>query len=81
MAKPTEVRRIFTMGLPTTSNHGGEILFSPADGYMYIMNGDGGLKGNGYDFAQNKKSLLGKIMRIDIDTIPGEFANTPSYKD
>lgn len=72
MAKPSEVRRILTMGLPSTSSHGGQVLFSPADGYMYIMTGDGGLKGNAYDFAQNKKSLLGKIMRVDVDNIPSE---------
>ncbi|XP_059655942.1 HIPL1 protein-like [Cornus florida] len=66
-AKPLEVRRIFTIGLPSTSSHGGQIHFGPADGYLYIMNGDGGLKDDAYNFAQNKKSLLGKIMRVDVD--------------
>uniref|UniRef100_A0A2N9G6K3 Glucose/Sorbosone dehydrogenase domain-containing protein n=1 Tax=Fagus sylvatica TaxID=28930 RepID=A0A2N9G6K3_FAGSY len=69
-AKPTEVRRIFTMGLPFTSHHGGQILFGPADGYLYFMMGDGGGVGDPYNFAQNKKSLLGKIMRLDVDNIP-----------
>uniref|UniRef100_A0A5B7CBP7 Putative HIPL1 protein-like isoform X1 n=1 Tax=Davidia involucrata TaxID=16924 RepID=A0A5B7CBP7_DAVIN len=69
-AKPSEVRRIFTMGLPFTSDHGGQILFGPADGYLYIMMGDGGSKGDPYNFAQNKKSLLGKIMRLDVDNMP-----------
>ncbi|XP_052172976.1 HIPL1 protein-like [Diospyros lotus] len=69
-AKPTEVRRIFTMGLPFTNNHGGQILFGPKDGYLYFMMGDGGSKGDPYNFAQNKKSLLGKIMRLDVDNIP-----------
>jgi glucose/arabinose dehydrogenase len=72
-AKPTEVRRIFTMGLPFTSHHGGQILFGPADGYLYFMMGDGGGVGDPYNFAQNKKSLLGKIMRLDVDNIPSEF--------
>ncbi|XP_011086425.1 HIPL1 protein [Sesamum indicum] len=71
-ARPHEVRRIFTMGLPFTSNHGGQILFGPADGYLYIMMGDGGSKGDPYNFAQNKKSLLGKIIRVDVDNIPSE---------
>ncbi|KAG7954741.1 hypothetical protein I3843_11G035500 [Carya illinoinensis] len=69
-AKPTEVRRIFTMGLPFTSQHGGQILFGPADGYLYFMMGDGGGTGDPYNFAQNKKSVLGKIMRLDINSIP-----------
>ncbi|KAK7859036.1 hipl1 protein [Quercus suber] len=69
-AKPTEVRRIFTMGLPYTSHHGGQILFGPADGYLYLMMGDGGGTGDPYNFSQNKKSLLGKIMRLDVDNMP-----------
>ncbi|XAR50108.1 Quinoprotein glucose dehydrogenase (PQQ, quinone) [Bertholletia excelsa] len=69
-AKPSEVRRIFTMGLPFTSHHGGQILFGPLDGHLYFMMGDGGGVGDPYNFAQNKKSLLGKIMRLDVDNIP-----------
>ncbi|KAM6594223.1 hypothetical protein CsatA_001926 [Cannabis sativa] len=69
-AKPVEVRRIFTMGLPFTSHHGGQILFGPEDGYLYFMMGDGGGVGDPYNFSQNKKSLLGKIIRLDVDNIP-----------
>ncbi|KAF6145164.1 hypothetical protein GIB67_020355, partial [Kingdonia uniflora] len=67
---PSEVRRIFTMGLPYMGDHGGQILFGPADGYLYFMMGDGGGGGDPYNFAQNKKSPLGKIMRLDVDNIP-----------
>ncbi|KAK0585470.1 hypothetical protein LWI29_028979 [Acer saccharum] len=67
---PQEVRRIFTMGLPFTSHHGGQILFGPKDGYLYFMMGDGGSIGDPYNFSQNKKSLLGKIMRLDVDKMP-----------
>ncbi|KAJ3670154.1 hypothetical protein LUZ60_010478 [Juncus effusus] len=69
-AKPTEVQRIFTMGLPYTTHHAGEIYFGPTDGYLYLMMGDGGNKGDPWNFAQNKKSLLGKSLRFDIDIIP-----------
>ncbi|TYJ99117.1 HIPL1 protein-like isoform X1 [Cucumis melo var. makuwa] len=69
-AKPSEVRRIITIGLPFTSHHGGQILFGP-DGYLYFMMGDGGGQGGDpYNFSQNKKSLLGKIMRLDINNFP-----------
>ncbi|CAA0834726.1 HIPL1 protein [Striga hermonthica] len=71
-ARPQEVRRIITLGLPFASDHGGQILFGPADGYLYFMMGDGGSKGDPYNFAQNKKSLLGKIMRLDVNNIPSE---------
>ncbi|KAK8952691.1 HIPL1 protein [Platanthera guangdongensis] len=69
-AATSEVRRIFTMGLPFSGHHGGQILFGPEDGYLYFMMGDGGSDGDPYNFAQNKKSLLGKIMRVDVNSIP-----------
>ncbi|KAG2632302.1 hypothetical protein PVAP13_2NG073146 [Panicum virgatum] len=69
-ANPTEVRRIMTLGLPFTTHHGGQILFGPADGYMYFAMGDGGSGGDPWNFAQNKKSILGKIIRIDVNTMP-----------
>ncbi|KMT10430.1 hypothetical protein BVRB_5g115560 [Beta vulgaris subsp. vulgaris] len=68
-ANPTEVRRIFTMGLPFTTHHGGQIIFGP-DGYLYFMMGDGGGNGDPYNLSQNKKSLLGKIMRFDVNHFP-----------
>lgn len=60
------------MGLPYTSHHGGQILFGPVDEYLYYMMGDGGNKGDPFNFAQNKKSLLGKIMRLDVNTLPSK---------
>jgi len=41
-------------------------LFGP-DNYLYVFLGDGG--GNGARSAQDPKSLLGKILRIDINTL------------
>nr|GEW24222.1 HIPL1 protein-like [Tanacetum cinerariifolium] len=67
-----EARRIFTMGLPYTGHHGGQIIFGPSDGYLYFMMGDGGGAGDPQNFAQKKKSLLGKVMRFDIDKIPSQ---------
>ncbi|CAN8264626.1 unnamed protein product [Cochlearia groenlandica] len=69
IGKASEVRRIFNMGLPYSSSHGGQILFGP-DGYLYIMTGDGGGVSDTHNFAQNKKSLLGKILRLDVDVMP-----------
>lgn len=62
------------MGLPFTGHHGGQILFGPKDGYLYFMMGDGGGTGDPYKFSQNKKSLLGKIMRLDVDNMPSEHS-------
>ena len=62
------------MGLPYTAHHGGQILFGPTDGYLYLMMGDGGSQGDPFNFSQNKKSLLGKIMRFDIDGTQSKLA-------
>nr|KAJ0202851.1 hypothetical protein LSAT_V11C500235550 [Lactuca sativa] len=67
-----EVRRIFTMGLPFEAYHAGQILFGPDDGFLYFMIGDASHDNDPYNFAQNKKSLLGKILRLNIDIIPSE---------
>lgn len=64
------------MGLPFTSQHGGQVLFGPSDGYLYLMMGDGGGKGGDpFNFAQNRNSLLGKIMRLDVDNAPSKLQN------
>ncbi|KAJ3693780.1 hypothetical protein LUZ60_009260 [Juncus effusus] len=69
-AVPTEVKRIFTMGLPYTTHHAGEIFFGPSDGNLYFLMGDGGNSGDPYNFAQNKKCVLGKALRINVDVLP-----------
>jgi glucose/arabinose dehydrogenase len=63
------------MGLPYKSQHGGQVLFGRTDGYLYLMMGDGGGKGDPFNFAQNRNSLLGKIMRLDVDNTPSKLPN------
>jgi hypothetical protein len=72
IASKIEVRRIFTMGLPYIDQHAGEIFFGPKDGYLYLTNGDGGntTHGDPWNFSQKKKSLLGKVLRLDINHFP-----------
>ncbi|KAI3885596.1 hypothetical protein MKX03_009294 [Papaver bracteatum] len=69
--EPVEVRRIFTMGIAFRGTHGGQILFGP-DGCLYFMTGDDESEADSYNFGQNKKSLLGKILRFDVEDIPSE---------
>ena len=55
----------------TYSNHnGGDIHFGPDDGYLYIGFGDGG----GFDTPQDMTRILGKMLRIDVDSPPAEGA-------
>jgi glucose/arabinose dehydrogenase len=50
-------------------HHGGLITFGP-DGMFYLAPGDGGCCGDPNNNAQNLTNLLGKILRIDVRTLP-----------
>jgi glucose/arabinose dehydrogenase/plastocyanin len=65
-ADPDSARVLLTYDQPYINHNGGTILFGP-DGYLYISSGDGGLAGDPYRTAQDLSSLLGKLLRIDVD--------------
>jgi len=52
---------------PFSNNQGGLVSFGP-DGYLYISLGDGGSNNDPFNSGQNTASLLGKILRIDVNT-------------
>lgn len=52
---------------PFSNHNGGNLAFGP-DGYLYISSGDGGDGGDPGDRAQDINLLLGKLLRIDIDS-------------
>jgi len=59
-------RILLTIKQPYANHNGGNLAFGP-DGYLYIGTGDGGSNGDPKRLAQNPASLLGKMLRIDVD--------------
>lgn len=83
-ADPATEEQILTIPHPEANHNGGQVAFGP-DGYLYVSVGDGGWPPNP---AQDPGSLLGKILRIDVEStstgylIPSDnpFANSPPYR-
>lgn len=66
-ADPVSEEPILLLEHPNHDNHnGGQIEFG-ADGYLYIGTGDGGGGGDPSGNTQNPASLLGKLLRIDVE--------------
>ncbi len=57
---------IIRIGQPYPNHNGGDIAFGP-DGYLYVGMGDGGSAGDPQGYGQNPQSLLGKMLRLDVD--------------
>lgn len=70
---------LLTIDQPYSNHNGGTVMFG-LDGYLYIGMGDGGSGGDPQNYAQNLQSLLGKFLRIDVNsTSPGKnYAIPPS---
>jgi glucose/arabinose dehydrogenase len=67
VANPASAKPILLVPHPTYANHnGGHALFGP-DGMLYLATGDGGGAGDPSNNGQNKNTLLGKVLRIDVN--------------
>ena len=58
--------QLLSYSQPFSNHNGGCLRFGP-DGYLYIGTGDGGSGGDPQCYAQNPNSMLGKMLRIDVD--------------
>ena len=65
-ADAASAKRLLSIDQPFANHNGGMIAFG-ADGMLYIGMGDGGSGGDPQGHGQNLNSLLGKVLRIDVD--------------
>ncbi len=67
VADPTPVRTILSIDQPYPNHNGGMIAFGP-DGFLYIGMGDGGSGGDPDENGEDPTTLLGAMLRIDVDS-------------
>ena len=75
IADPLSARQIMSVTQPFSNHNGGWLGFG-ADNYLYIGMGDGGSSNDPQNNAQNKNSLLGKMLRVDVNG--DDFAGDPT---
>lgn len=71
VADPSSEEILLLIDQPFGNHNGGQVAFGP-DGFLYIGMGDGGSGGDPQGNAQNPDTLLGKMLRIDVEngTVP-----------
>ena len=86
-AQPDSERVLLALAQPAANHNGGHLVFGP-DGYLYIGTGDGGAAGDRFGNGQNAQTLLGAMLRLDVDgeqpyAIPGDnpFVGNDSARD
>ncbi len=87
LSSPSSEAIIMTIEQPFSNHNGGDLAFGP-DGYLWIATGDGGSGGDPQGNGQNTDTLLGKLLRVDIDhgvtySIPSDnpFVDDPEARN
>lgn len=79
LADANSERILFTVDQPFSNHKGGQIVFGP-DGFLYIGFGDGGSGGDPMGNGQDLQTMLGKMLRIDVNSQSGgkQYAIPPT---
>ena len=87
VADPASETPLLKLDQPASNHNGGHLAFGP-DGYLYIGTGDGGGAGDRYGHGQDGTTLLGAMLRIDVNgsepyAIPADnpFVGDPEIRD
>jgi glucose/arabinose dehydrogenase len=67
VANPASAKVVIVVEQPYANHNGGLSVFGP-DGMLYVGLGDGGSAGDPQGHGQNLSTLLGSLLRIDVDT-------------
>ena len=78
VADPNSEVLMLNVSQPFSNHNGGDMHFGP-DGYLYISLGDGGSGGDPGNRAQSLNTLLGKMLRIDVDVTPEQITAGTTY--
>ena len=73
LADASSAEVLLTIAQPYSNHNGGDLAFG-TDGLLYVASGDGGSSNDPQGFSQNLASLLGKILRLDVDAPTGYVA-------
>jgi len=77
VADPASEQIILVISKPYHNHNGGQIAFGP-DGYLYIGVGDGGSEDDPNNEGQTTSTLLGKLLRIDVESGVSPYAIPPT---
>ena len=66
-ADPASEQQLITIAQPFANHNGGQLAFGP-DGFLYVGMGDGGSGGDPGNRAQNPGELLGKVLRLNVES-------------
>ncbi|MGB8509058.1 MAG: PQQ-dependent sugar dehydrogenase, partial [Pyrinomonadaceae bacterium] len=69
---------VLTIAQPFANHNGGQLAFGPRDNFLYIGMGDGGDAGDPGNRAQNTNMLLGKLLRLDVESGQPATYNIPA---
>ena len=76
-ADPASEEVVLTISQPFANHNGGQLAFGP-DGYLYIGMGDGGSGGDPMNNGQAPGTLLGKLLRIDVESGVAPYGIPPT---